>query len=76
MHCTHCHNGNHCRVRHELELCVHACCSHAGMQYIAQGLLIGLSSINHMTHVRLLCFIVGLVTGFSNTDHLTQLLYF
>jgi len=43
------------------------------MQYIAQGLLIELSSINHMTHVGLLCFIVGLVTGFSSIDHLTQI---
>jgi len=46
------------------------------MQYIVQGLLIGLSSINHMTHVGLLCFIVGLVTGFSSIDHITQILYF
>jgi len=29
-----------------------------------------------MTHVGLLCFIVGLVTGFSSIDHITQILYF
>jgi len=46
------------------------------MQYIARGLLIRLSSINHMAYVGLLCFMVGLVTGFSSIDHMTQILYF